>query len=184
MGAGKSTLLHLLAGFESPTYGKVAFSGADVVQQVGVVFQVPHLLDELSVVENVMVQGLIAKKAYDECYDKASELLAKVGLAEKASQQPRSLSGGEQQRVAVVRALFSEPSFILADEPTAHLDGKTAELLLDLILSYKHAGLIMVSHDESSALKLDHMLYLTDGTLVEHAPLMANKQRHHVTEIG
>ncbi len=175
-GAGKSTLLHMLAGFDTPQEGIISFSGTDirglnaqcyVREHIGFIHQVPHLLDELSIVENVMIKGLIAQQSYNECRQKALELLALVGLADKASVRPRTLSGGEQQRVAVVRALFAEPTFILADEPTAHLDQVTAQILVDLIRSYKSSGLIMVSHDPQVTIQLDHLLYLSDGTLHE-----------------
>ncbi len=189
-GAGKSTLLHLLAGFELPTQGTISFSGTNVKREtflqkhIGFIYQVPHLLDELSIAENVMIKGLIAKQPYKESHEKALEFLSHVGLADKALQRPRSLSGGEQQRVAVVRALFSEPSFIIADEPTAHLDEKTSQLLLDLILSYSRkpsgSGLIVVSHDSSLAHQLDHMLYLSEGILLEHYPNPVQQKEHHV----
>ncbi len=179
-GAGKSTLLHLLAGFETPTEGEVLVPPHFVQNHLGFIYQVPHLLDELSVAENVMLKGLIAKQSYKECHDKALELLSQVGLADKASQRPRSLSGGEQQRVAVLRALFSDPTFILADEPTAHLDKNSSQLLLDLILSYKNAGIIMVSHDTSITSQLDHILYLSEGTLREQPPMVVKHKEHYV----
>ena len=187
-GIGKSTLLYLLAGFETPTHGHVYFSTTDLAtlneqqkaeflqHHIGFIYQVPHLLDELSVAENVMIKGLIMRQPYKVSHDKALELLSQVGLADKASQRPRSLSGGEQQRVSVVRALFSEPSFILADEPTAHLDDETSQLLVDLMLSYTDSGLIIVSHDAKIANQLDHVLTLSDGALVEES----QKKENHV----
>ena len=127
-----------------------------------------------------MIKGLITKQPYQESHEKALELLSLVGLADKALQRPRSLSGGEQQRVAVVRALFSKPTFILADEPTAHLDEKTSQLLLDLMLSYTKSGIIIVSHDSSLVSKLDHTLYLSEGILLEHRRASLPQKEHYV----
>ncbi len=181
-GAGKSTLLYCMAGLETPMQGQVLLDGIDLAtlsakkraqilqQHIGVIFQVPHLIDELSVIENVMIKGLIAHQEYAAAHTKAQKLLLQVGLGGKEYQRPRSLSGGEQQRVSVARALFSEPSFILADEPTAHLDSATAQDILELLRTYqqeKNAGLIIASHDTSLVDMLDTVLELKDGSLID-----------------
>jgi ABC-type lipoprotein export system ATPase subunit len=150
-------------------------------KHIGFIYQVPHLIDELSLVENVMIKGLIASQPYNESQKTALELLSQVGLADKAAQRPRTLSGGEQQRVAIARALFSGPSFILADEPTAHLDKATAQVLVDLILSYKNeSGIIMVSHDTRITEQLDHRVSLSNGALFEDLPPLATEKEHYV----
>ena len=176
-GTGKSTLLHLLAGLEKPTKGGVYLDGEDIFSMnqgdlrshIGIVFQVPHLIDELTLVENVMVKGLIDGQGYHNAATRALFLLERVGLAGKAQQWPRSLSGGEQQRVAVARALFGEPAFILADEPTAHLDAATGQELLNLLLEGKQ-GLIIASHDTSVSERLEVSLELFQGNFLQMNP--------------
>ncbi len=180
-GSGKSTLLALLSGLEIPTSGQVLFQGIDLFQgdvdkrlrlgrQLGVVFQIPYLIDELSLVENVMIKGLIEYQDYQEASSKAQLLIEKVGLKGKENQQPRSLSGGEQQRVCVARALFTEPRFIIADEPTAHLDEATARDIMAILCTYQQehgAGLVIASHDMALMDMLDTTLRLEAGLLVE-----------------
>ena len=180
-GAGKSTLLHLLAGLETPTLGQVRLGGKDIADvqtsQIGIVFQAPHLIDELSVLENIMIKGLILKQDYHEAQEQAQELLKRVGLEDKENQRPRSLSGGEQQRVSIARALFTEPAFIIADEPTAHLDQTLSQELLELLYSYqqeKGAGLIIASHDSGLLGLLDTALILHKGTLQEVTPQVSS----------
>jgi ABC-type lipoprotein export system ATPase subunit len=178
-GSGKSTLLAVLSGFEAPTYGHVLLEGKDLYgssstdrlamrRQLGVVFQIPYLINEFTLLENIMIKGLIDHHEYREASEKALYLLAKVGLAGKESQSPRSLSGGEQQRACIARALFSEPSFIIADEPTAHLDEINARLSISVLLDYQkenHSGLLIATHDPIVLGMLDTTLQLEAGTL-------------------
>jgi ABC-type lipoprotein export system ATPase subunit len=184
-GAGKSTLLHILAGLEQPTYGNVFFNDHNLAKMsdlqrtsfcnksIGLVFQLPYLINELSVVENVMIKGLIAGNQLDECRHKAYALLASIGLQDKANTIPSKLSGGQQQRVAIMRALFNEPTFLLADEPTGNLDEKSGNALIDFLLEchqiYK-MGLIISSHDAYVTHKMHTVLELHDRML-RHSPI-------------
>lgn len=180
-GAGKSTLIHIIAGIETPDFGSVFLNEQDTAlfdsrtkqnffqNQVGLVFQSPYLIEELSVIENVMIKGIIAGQ-YDVAFQRALLLLEKVGLQAYASSSCKKLSGGEQQRVAVARALFSQPAFLLADEPTAHLDKRTAGTIIDLLLDYQrewNTALIIASHDPAVAQKMDVVLTLEGGRLHE-----------------
>ena len=181
-GTGKSTIMHLLAGLEQPTEGKVLYGGrslatfSDNEQQkflhgtLGLVFQLPYLLDELSVRENVMLKGLITGQTGALAQKKADALLAEVGLLHKADVYPAALSGGEQQRVALVRALFVQPTFLLADEPTAHLDQETKTLILSLIREFQESsgmGVIIATHDETVAASMQKQVAIVSGQLCE-----------------
>ena len=181
-GTGKSTLMHLLAGLDVPQAGSVFFNDQDIFQfdsherttflrnSVGLVFQTPSLLEELSVIENSMIKGLIAHQDYHVARKRALLLLDQVGLRHKAESACVALSGGEQQRVAIARALFAEPDFILADEPTAHLDKHGKKTIIELLLTcaqQQHAGLIIASHDEEVAQQVDVVLTLENGKLIE-----------------
>ncbi len=178
-GSGKSTLMHLLAGIDLPTSGAVLYNGVNVQKlsitekkhflnkTVGLVFQDPYLIKELSVVENVMLKALIAHEPYGPAHKHALELLAATGLSDKADHHPLSLSGGQQQRIAVLRALFNRPQFLLADEPTGNLDSENARLVIDLLIKEKELGmgLIVSSHDSRVAQRMDVQLRLADGIL-------------------
>lgn len=181
-GSGKSTLLHIIAGLELPSQGSVFYNKQNVNlfsekqkedffnARLGLIFQLPHLIDELTVIENVMCKGFIAGLPYEECYQKAYQLLDELGIAEKASDLPRSLSGGQQQRVAIARALLIRPSFLLADEPTGNLDETTGRIIVDIVLHYHTTygmGLIISSHDEYVIQKMDTILVLNNGLLSE-----------------
>src|SRR5947208_3073314 len=143
-GVGKSTLLHLLGALERPTAGRVFFRGEELFargeaglvryrrQDVGFVFQFYNLLGELSALENAMIPALLLRKPSAEAREIAAAALAEVGLADRLHHRPGELSGGEQQRVAVARALINGPKLILADEPTGNLDPKTSEIIYDL----------------------------------------------------
>lgn len=183
-GIGKSTLMQLLAGLDNPTSGSVFYNGAEVSsisraerhvllqKEIGLLFQTPCLIDDLSVIENVMIKGLIGKESYRISQDRAQDLLEQVGLVDKAQQAPPQLSGGEQQRVALARALFNQPSFMLADEPTAHLDEMTKKMVTELLIRCHHQwgmGLIIATHDESVAQRMDVVLCLEGGKLKELA---------------
>jgi len=180
-GSGKSTLLHVLGGLDRPDQGKVFFNGTDVYQmarrkrsrwlsdEVGFVFQSYHLLPELSIVENVMLPALSRNDAMRRAAQnrrRALDLLDRVGLADRAEHRSTELSGGEQQRTALARALMNEPSIVLADEPTGNLDSETGGQVLDYLLKLReehHQTLIMVTHNRTVAELADEMVFLRDG---------------------
>ena len=180
-GSGKSTLLHLLAGLDAPTKGTVTLNGHkfseenDVVrgklrnQYMGFVYQFHHLFSELSALENVMMPLQIRRISIKEASKKATELLEKVGLADRAQHKPSELSGGERQRVAIARALITEPACILADEPTGNLDYMSADQVFDLLLKLNSelgTALLIVTHDRSLASQMDRQVTLIDGRLI------------------
>lgn len=179
-GTGKSTLMHLLAGLDAPSSGKVLFNGVafdampEVLfeqflnEQLGLVFQVPYLIRELSVIENVMMPGMIAGQSHASCRERAHKLLADVGITEKAESKPASLSGGQQQRAVLARALFNSPSFLIADEPTGSLDSTTGMMIIELLVQLQHTygmGIIVSTHDTYVAQRMDHQFQLRDGIL-------------------
>lgn len=180
-GTGKSTILQLLAGLEQPSDGAVISNGKSLSQftpaeeryflheTVGTVFQMPHLIDELSVRENIMLKGLVAGQEQELAEQRAQELLEKIGLTHKADALPAGLSGGEQQRVALARSLFIQPQFLLADEPTAHLDAETKKYILQLILEFQQSsgmGVIIATHDAEVAHMLEVKVRIIDGKLI------------------
>jgi ABC-type lipoprotein export system ATPase subunit len=180
-GSGKSTLLHIIAGFEIPDAGFVYIDGKNLFSLsaqersliaescFGVVFQQPYLIKELSVVENIMLKGLVAGRDIHSCRAHAMSLLKTVGLEDKADVMPGTLSGGQQQRVAILRALFNKPAFLLADEPTGSLDMKTGVGVIEFLLECQkewHMGLIVCSHDEYVVERMQHVLHLEHGKIV------------------
>ncbi len=182
-GSGKSTLMHILAGLDKPTSGTVYFNGIDGatltdrskdmlrLTWLATMFQVPYLVKELSVVENVSMRGLIAGLDNATCVARSQELLEAVGLADKASCKPAMLSGGQQQRVALARALFCRPVFVLADEPTGNLDEKASCAIVNVLLHYQRkygTGIIVCSHDRNLARALDVTYRLEQGLLGLH----------------
>jgi lipoprotein-releasing system ATP-binding protein len=179
-GSGKSTFIHIIAGLDTPTNGTVLYNNVSLqtlspVQRehflnksVGLVFQSPHLLRELSVIENIMLPGLISGRTKTDCENKAVELLQKVELLHKKDSKIGELSGGQQQRVAIARALFNEPAFLIADEPTGNLDLATGKTIIDLLLSCHQEwgmGIIVSSHDEYVAEKMHEKYQLSEGKL-------------------
>ena len=179
-GAGKSTLLHLLGGLDHADSGEVTVAGAnlttmaaaDVVAfrnaHVGFVFQFHHLLPEFSALENVEMPMRIARRPPDETRTRATELLTRVGLGERLTHRPGMLSGGEQQRVAVARALVMRPALLLADEPTGDLDEQTAETLHELLRDmHRSTGLtsLIATHNPRLAGQCDRVLRLAGGHL-------------------
>ncbi len=179
-GTGKSTLLHLLGALDRPTAGTVSFEGENVFaksdeslakfrsRSIGFVFQFHHLLPEFSALENVAMPAMIARQSLDEATPRAIELLELLGLSERAEHRPGQLSGGEQQRVAVARALMNRPGLVLADEPTGNLDTKTADILHDEIrrLADSHdQAFVIVTHNPALALLADRILRLEGGVL-------------------
>jgi lipoprotein-releasing system ATP-binding protein len=181
-GVGKSTLLNIMGALDHTTGGEVHFNGklSDTLDEssmaqfrnrsVGFVFQSHHLLPEFSAVENVMLPALIGGTSRDEATAKAEELLGAVGLGHRLSHKPGELSGGEQQRTAIVRALIQNPDVVLADEPTGNLDTVTAEEVFDLLLKMnreRETALVVVTHNETLAGKLSRTIRMVDGTIVE-----------------
>jgi lipoprotein-releasing system ATP-binding protein len=179
-GVGKSTLLHLLGALDRPSGGRVLFDGEDVFaradgalaafrnREVGFVFQFHHLLADFTALENVMLPSLIGRQPVGPTRVRARELLERVGLSERLHHRPGQLSGGEQQRVAVARAVMQRPRLLLADEPTGNLDPATGEgvqrLLLDL--NREHGStLIVATHNERLAAAMDRTVRLAGGRL-------------------
>lgn len=179
-GSGKSTLMHLLAGIDTPTQGTISFDGVELntlnssqkriflSHSLGLVFQQPYLIAELSVLENVMLKGMIAGAHVQNLKEQAYALLDQVQLADKADSNPLSLSGGQQQRVALARALFNKPQFLLADEPTGNLDVATGKVIVELLLACQAQwgmGIIISSHDTYVCERMAHVLHLENGIL-------------------
>jgi lipoprotein-releasing system ATP-binding protein len=177
-GVGKTTLLHILGTLDRPTAGKVFYEGKDVFtlnegdlaffrnREIGFVFQFHHLLPEFNALENTMMPCLIQGIPKKEAASRAETILTLVGLKERLSHKPGELSGGEQQRVAVARALVLEPKVLLADEPTGNLDTKIGESVFDLlheINQIKGVTLIVVTHNLKLAEKLSRQIQLLDG---------------------
>jgi putative ABC transport system ATP-binding protein len=174
-GSGKSSLLYLLSGLKTPTSGDIQVGGRSLksmsdeersrlrLREFGFVFQQPYLLGYLSALENVVLADPQGKHPREQ----ATEMLARLGLGEKAHRQPHELSGGERQRVCVARALLGRPKVIFADEPTAALDHVNGAAVVDMLNSLRGDGsLVMVTHDESMLGAADRIVRLADGVLV------------------
>ena len=184
-GCGKSTLLHLLGGLERPTSGSItlADSRLDTMGErglarlrrtsVGFVFQAFHLVDELTARENVELPALLAGKSARSARRRATELLDRVGLADRGGFLPAALSGGQRQRVAVARALVNEPTVVLADEPTGNLDSAATLEVLRLFGTLHQAGqtLVIVTHDSRIAATADRLISMRDGVLIDETRL-------------
>ena len=169
-GSGKSTLLHLLGGLETADHGTITFDETTHKRgpQIGFVFQFHYLLPDLSAVENVALPLLIARHKSTEAFDRAQNLLQQAGLAARADHPVSHLSGGEQQRVAVARALVTEPKLLLADEPTGNLDAATgAEIASTLVhFAHKHSAIALIAtHSGSLAEMCDRSLVLEGGRI-------------------
>jgi lipoprotein-releasing system ATP-binding protein len=179
-GAGKTTLLHILGTLDRPTQGEVLYQGVDIFSRpertlaelrnrdIGFIFQFYNLLPEFNALENTMMPALIQGMDKKEAQDQAEEILTEVGLKDRMRHKPGELSGGEQQRVAVARALVLRPALLLADEPTGNLDSKTGERIIRLIFSLNRAKgvtLIVVTHNEALARRFPRRIFLTDGRM-------------------
>jgi lipoprotein-releasing system ATP-binding protein len=179
-GVGKSTFLHIIGGLDRPTAGKVLYGDIDVFglnndriaqfrnERVGFVFQFHHLLPEFSALENVMMPALIRRIGGEDAAKTATDILSEVGLGARLHHRPGELSGGEQQRVAVARALMLHPDVVLADEPTGNLDVHTGEAvhqLLQDINKQKGVTFVIVTHNDKLAVRADRVLRMTEGKL-------------------
>jgi putative ABC transport system ATP-binding protein len=175
-GSGKSTLLGLLAGLDAPTTGQILIDGVDITtlnedrlaklrgDKIGFVFQFFHLVPSLTAFENVLIPMEIAGRR--DAVPRARRLLDEVGLTERAHHYPSQLSGGEQQRIAIARALANDPPIVLADEPTGNLDSTTGRHIMELLLNVQRsraATLVLVTHDADLAALADTRLVLRDG---------------------
>jgi len=180
-GAGKTTLLQILGTLDRPTSGRVLYAGKDVSglpeeemaafrnRSVGFVFQSHNLLPEFTVLENVMLPCLIARMDPSAARRRAEALLAEVGLTGRIAHRTGEISGGEQQRAAICRALVMEPSVLLADEPTGNLDRRTAAGVVDLLLELNRTrglSLLMVTHNDRVAERLHRVIRIDDGRIV------------------
>jgi putative ABC transport system ATP-binding protein len=178
-GSGKSTLLHILGALDAPTAGTVEVAGQHYEglddagltalrrDHIGFVFQFFNLLPSLTAAENVLLPALIARRGDRALRERATALLDKVELADRADHVPSELSGGQQQRVSIARALLLEPELVLADEPTGNLDRRSSREILALLRALAGDGhtIIMVTHDPTAAAVADRVVFLRDGTI-------------------
>ncbi|WP_283136081.1 ABC transporter ATP-binding protein [Rhizohabitans arisaemae] len=190
-GCGKSTLLHLLGGLERPTDGEVWVAGRRIDtlseralarmrrRSVGFIFQAFHLVEELSAADNVELPALLAGRSRRQARRRASLLLERVGLADRARHLPSQLSGGQRQRVAVARALANDPLVVLADEPTGNLDTAATLDVLRIFEDLRSAGqtLVIVTHDERVAATADRLVSMRDGMFVDDTRLAGSPTR-------
>ncbi len=181
-GCGKTTLLHLLGGLDKPTSGEIVYKGQNLVKMsprkrsllrrknIGFIFQNFNLFPELNALENVLLPTIIARLPKAVARKKAVELLELVGLSHRADHRPAQLSGGEQQRIAIARALVMEPDILLADEPTGNLDDENSNEIMKLFQDlHKKSGktIIMVTHQKELTCFADRSIFLKDGSILE-----------------
>jgi len=179
-GAGKSTLLHILSGLDNPDGGEVLINGTDIFRMndeklskfrndhIGFVFQFHHLLPEFTALENIAIPKMIGGMARKEAEAKAIQLLETIGLTDRATHKPAELSGGEQQRIAVARALINDPDIIFADEPTGNLDSKNSMMLHELFVELKNKlelTFLIVSHNPELVELADIVWEMKDGQI-------------------
>ncbi len=180
-GSGKSTLLYAVSGMDRATSGEVVFNDMDIttakdkaiskirINDFGFVFQQMHLVSNLTLFENVAVTGYLNKKrSAADTRKRAEELLERVGLSDVKNHLPSRVSGGEQQRCAIVRAIINEPEVLFADEPTGALNRKNTKEVLDLLTELNNSGqsIVMVTHDIKAAIRASRLLYLEDGNII------------------
>lgn len=184
-GSGKSTLLHLLGGLDRPTAGDVRFDGESINaftaeqlaayrnRRIGFIFQFHHLLPEFTALENILMPTLIRGVDPAETRQRAMDLMERLQIAHRASHRPSECSGGEQQRIAIARALINRPDLVLADEPTGNLDQANAAVVLDLLLDVRAAEgltMILVTHDPLIAARCGRSVLLRGGQVMESQP--------------
>ena len=177
-GSGKSTLLHLLGGLDAPDAGQIVLAGHDLTKQrpralararlrhIGFVFQSFHLIEELSGEENVLLPARLPG-ALRGGEQRARRLIADLGLTEIAGRRPHELSGGEQQRLAIARALVNDPELVLADEPTGNLDQDNGAIVLELLRGLTDRAVVIVTHEPEAAAIADRVLHMSEGRLVD-----------------
>ena len=180
-GAGKSTMLHIMGMLDRPTKGTVYFDNQDLFQmseaqqaefrnrRIGFVFQFHHLLPEFTALENACMPALIQRRPLEEVEQEATTLLQEVGLGQRLHHKPGELSGGEQQRVAVARALLQKPDLVLADEPTGNLDTHTGESLFGLLRDLnrtRNTTFVIVTHNDKLSAQSDRIIHMQDGMIV------------------
>ncbi|MEC5142347.1 ABC transporter ATP-binding protein [Chitinophaga sp. 212800010-3] len=181
-GAGKSTLLHILGTLDAPTTGEIWLNNVNLTElkgdiladfrnrQIGFIFQFHHLLPEFTAFENVCIPGYIAHRKKSQVKEKARFLLETLGLKDRLDHKPNALSGGEQQRVAVARALINDPAVVMADEPTGNLDSRNARELHQLFMELRdklQQTFIIVTHNEELAPLSDRQLVMKDGRIIQ-----------------
>ncbi|MDA7751095.1 ABC transporter ATP-binding protein [Methylophilaceae bacterium] len=179
-GSGKSTLLHLMAGLDIPSKGSVEVDNKNLATLnqsqlavmrnvlIGFVYQAHHLLPDFTALENILMPLIIKGGSYEQGRNQALKILKTLGLTKRAEHYPHQLSGGEKQRVAIGRALITEPKLILADEPTGNLDHKNAKLVFEMFLELADefkSSIVLVTHDLALARKMKKIYYLTEGTI-------------------
>lgn len=180
-GSGKTTLMHVIGGLDRPTSGSVRIDDVEIVgadrgelkrlraTRIGFVFQGFNLIPSLDALENVMLPARYARIPQARARDRARELLADVGLADRMHHRPAQLSGGQQQRVAIARALVNEPALLLADEPTGDLDRRTSDVVLDMLERFNRERgqtLVIVTHSEAVWRRAQRVIRIADGLLV------------------
>lgn len=180
-GAGKSTLLHILGSLDKPDEGTVELKGTVINklsgellsvfrnQNIGFIFQFHHLLPEFTALENICIPAYIAKKSKKDAEKRAYELLDLLGLRDRADHKPNQLSGGEQQRIAVARALINDPAIVLADEPSGNLDSANANALHQLFINLRdnfNQTFVIVTHNEDLAKISDRIVTMKDGYII------------------
>lgn len=179
-GSGKSTLLHVMGGLDRPDSGDVSWNGKSIYEledeelanfrnrQLGFVFQFHHLLPEFTALENIMMPALIADTEFEQARGRAMSLLEQFGIPGRAEHRPAQLSGGEQQRVAMARALMNNPKLILADEPTGNLDEENTDILLNMLFGLredKEVTILLITHEKDIANRSDVIYRLSKGKL-------------------
>ncbi len=196
-GAGKSTLLYALSGMDDPTLGQVNFCDREITKMsidelaifrrkhCGFVFQQNYLINSMSIIDNVLVSGLLANKNKKEIIEKAKRILKKIDIDERLWHKfPTQLSGGEAQRVGIARALINNPKLVFADEPTGALNSKTGKDVLDTLTEFNNEGqsIVMVTHDIKSARRGNRIIYVKDGEIADICELGRyipnDKERH------
>jgi putative ABC transport system ATP-binding protein len=178
-GSGKSTLLYILSLLDNPTSGEIIFDGCDIktfsekmnsfcrLRHFGFVFQDYALLPELTALENVIIPLMVQEDNWNDIKDVGSKILNQVGLGDKLNNYPSQLSGGEKQRVAVARAIVNNPKILFADEPTANLDSKRADEIIELLFDLNEKGLtvVLVTHEKKYLEKIDKIIEISDGVI-------------------